>query len=72
MCKGSGFIGSQSATVSGIILNMKYVWMMSGLPGLEIATKGKKNEPFLFRFEGGIGAVMPMTRWHLEHVRIKT
>jgi hypothetical protein len=40
-------------------INLAYIELIRALPGVEIAF-GKDNEPAVFRFEGGVGCIMPM------------
>ncbi len=39
---------------------VKYIRMVAELPGIEIMEYTQKGDPILFRFDGGIGAVMPL------------
>jgi hypothetical protein len=63
-CRGSGkeiFLSKASTTVRGCVYNLRYIAMALALPGVEFAVAKKTHEsPLLFRFDGGLGSVMPM------------
>lgn len=71
-CNGSGFgYPKISTTIRGAIYDMRYVAMMLSLPGVEVADKTAKEMPLLFKFDGGVGAIMPRRAEHPEHIQIE-
>jgi hypothetical protein len=60
-----------STTVRGNIFNLLYLARILALPSVEFADKTTDRAPLLFRFTGGVGALMPMTRKFPEHVDIE-
>lgn len=72
-CNGSGkgiAEKSVSTSIRGVTVALRYARMMLALPGIEIADMPKPREPMLFRFDGGIGALMPTNGEMSEHVEI--
>lgn len=75
-CHGSGNMDTERAisTVIGPkIFNLHYARMMLSLPGIEIEAPPEKSDekPLLFRFDEGVGALMPMKSQREDHVDIK-
>lgn len=61
-CHGAGETGSsRSVSVFGIAFSIKYIEKILALPGAEISTQPVDRTPFCFRFDGGIGALMPLS-----------
>jgi hypothetical protein len=75
-CGGTGEVTDidekVSTTVRGVTFDLRYVLLMLSLPGVEVATKADKDKPLLFRFDGGIGALMPMRNKTDKHTEIET
>jgi hypothetical protein len=62
-CKGVGFTGSRrSISVGGVLFDAKYIEQINELPRVEIDAQPVDGAPMCFRFDGGIGALMPLTR----------
>lgn len=71
-CNGTGketTRDERSTECEGIIFALTYARQMLSLPGIEIAPPHKEN-PWLFRFDGGVGAIMPMRGALSDHVKI--
>lgn len=65
-CGGSGEVEQKFSTdIGGVIFDVKYIRMIAELPGVEICVTDGKS-PTFFRFDGGVGALMPM-RSRLEN-----
>lgn len=61
-----------STVIRGAIYNLRYVTLMLALPGVEIMTDKKSLDvPLFFKFDGGVGAVMPMRGQYARHVKIE-
>jgi hypothetical protein len=80
MCHGSGDMDQErfmSTTIAGIDFTLSYVRQMLALPGVEIAqtaataTALKGMKPLFFRFDGGVGALMPRRGRFEKHVEIE-
>lgn len=75
-CDGSGreiITPEISTTIRGGIFNLKYVALMLELPGVLVQTDRADGEaPLLFKFDGGIGAMMPRRANCERHVEIET
>lgn len=76
ICDGEGNVDIErkmSTTIGPKIYSLHYVRMVLSLPGIEIAAHPKKSDekPLLFRFEGGVGALMSMRSERENHVDIK-
>lgn len=72
-CHGSGEARPKtSTTVRGNNYNIRYVAMMLALPGAEPAEKTEEGKPLLFKFDGGVGAIMPLRGKYNEHIEIET
>jgi hypothetical protein len=72
-CAGTGSQaaeGNYSTSYEGVNFALRYVRKMLALPGIEIAKPRDKEAPLLFRFEGGVGAVMPLRGTMLNHVEV--
>jgi hypothetical protein len=75
-CGGSGEENPEkrrSATIGVKIFAMNYIRQMLSLPGIELAVMESEpdEKPLLFRFDGGVGALMPMRSKCVDHVDIK-
>lgn len=72
-CDGKGeAFPNLSTTIRGSAYNIRYVAMALTLPGIEFATEKKSdNAPLLFKFDGGIGAIMPIRGTFKNHVEIE-
>ncbi|BEV44809.1 hypothetical protein [Afipia carboxidovorans] len=62
-----------STSLGGATLQLKYVHLIASLPRVEISTQlaASLNGPVFFRFDGGEGALMPMTRPCENHIQIE-
>lgn len=61
-CEGSGLESADhgiSTTIRGHTYALRYVRLMLSLPGVILADNTDAKKPLLFRFDGGIGALMP-------------
>lgn len=76
VCRACAGTGNQAAegklttTFAGITFALRYVRKMLSLPGIEIATPRASEGPLLFRFDGGVGALMPMRGPSVHHVEV--
>jgi hypothetical protein len=74
-CDGVGLINAEpeiSTTVRGGTFNLKYVALMLELPNVLVQTNRTDMEgPLLFKFDGGIGAIMPRREPFKMHVEIE-
>lgn len=74
-CNGSGTVMETkrvSTTVRGGIFNLRYVKMMLALPNVEVMTNRRGElTPLWFRFDGGVGAIMPCRCELDDHVEIE-
>lgn len=73
LCNGSGEADPErqmSTSILGRIYALNYVRMIAELPGLEVANN-EDERPLLFRFEGGVGGIMPLRTQHESHVEIE-
>lgn len=74
-CQSCGGTGKQtvrpriSTEIAGRVVNLRYALMVLALPGVEVAAADKG--PLLFRFDGGVGVVMPIRGRYAEHVEIE-
>lgn len=73
LCNGSGEADPErrmSTSILGRIFALNYVRMIADLPGLEVA--GNEDElPLFFRFEGGVGGIMPLRTQHESHIEVE-
>ena len=67
-CEGTGALKT-STTVGSINFDLNYLRQVLALPGVEIA-EPQDRAPLYFRFTGGDGALMPLTRQYPKHVEI--
>lgn len=75
-CHGSGELDTEklmSASIGPTAFALNYVRQMLSLPGIEIEELPTEpsERPFLFRFQGGVGALMPMRGERVTHIDIK-
>jgi len=80
-CKGTGSLTERpevSARFAGQLFDVEYVRMLYSLPDLEYAPSppsmdggGLLFEPMYFRFAGGMGVVMPLSREYPKHVDLE-
>lgn len=73
-CDGTGnrmAADKTSTKVRGVTFDLRYIAMMLAMPGVEVMVSPQEAEPLLFKFEGGVGAVMPMRAQHPSHVEIE-
>lgn len=77
-CNGSGEGNPErniSTAIGGSFFALNYVRLMAALPDLEIANTAEAiavgAKPLLFRFEGGVGALMPMLSPRENHIEIE-
>lgn len=76
ICKGEGNVDVEkniSTAVGPTLFALNYVRQILSLAGVEIATLPKKanEKPLLFRFDEGVGALMPLRGEKADHVDIK-
>lgn len=73
-CDDCGGRGTQSAVerisvdAFGRIFRLKYLQQICQLPGIEIDPSGEGTRPMLFRFDGGVGVLMPCSRKLDKHI----
>ena len=70
-CGGSGHTDQErlaSTNINRIYDALNYVRLMLSLPDVEIALNSSPEAPLLFRFSGGIGALMPLRYQRQVHV----
>lgn len=68
-CDGTGaYRPNQSISVHGTPVAVNYILMVLALPGAQIAAPRDKEAPIPFRFNGGIGAVMPLREKRADHL----
>jgi len=74
-CKGTGRVDRESkisTTISGQIVQLAYARMVAGLPGVEVSERASEGiAPLFFRFDGGVGALMPLSCKSHDHVEIE-
>lgn len=77
-CDGKKTIKSEpteSTTIGGVYFTLRYINLICSLPGIQISNtanvKGGTHKPMLFRFDGGVGALMPRTSKAALHVEIE-
>lgn len=78
-CDGAGFSDgerSTSVTLAHVPFALNYVRQMLALPNVEIAPTSVSNadhdyRPLYFRFNGGIGALMPLRKNYDTHIDIE-
>lgn len=73
-CNGSGKMASEqkiSTTVRGVSFSLRYIRMMAALRGVEVSNKIEAEKPLLFKFDGGVGAIMPIRGQFSEHVEVE-
>lgn len=67
-CDGVGDVEQDaSISVQGVPFNARYIEKITALPGFEIAAANTTG-PTPFRFDGGIGVIMPMKGPHSKHL----
>jgi len=76
VCKGDGDMDVERRITTKIgpkVFALNYARLMLSLPGIEIAELPDKEDgkPLLFKFDGGVGALMPMRGSRNEHIDIK-
>lgn len=61
VCPRCGGTGREAMTlrINGVLFDAKYLAAVSPLPGFEIYS-AQKNKPLYFRFDSGLGCVMPI------------
>lgn len=75
-CRGSGSVNDTprvSTTFAGQTFDLKFIRKLYTLPGLEIAPNPSDCDlftPLCFRFDGGLGVLMPMRDGYRKHVDI--
>lgn len=72
-CAGTGSQaeeGNVSTEYGGVTLAMRYVRKMLALPAIELSVPRSADAPLLFRFKGGVGALMPMRGHSLNAVEV--
>jgi hypothetical protein len=73
-CEGTGRIeeDTTSTSIDGVFYGLRLVLKMLSLPGLEAGPPPEDaSKPLIFKFEGGIGALMPRTEKCARHVEIE-
>lgn len=79
-CKGTGEMDPErfiSTSIGGVFFTLSYVRQMFTLPGVEVSKtsimsdKPKESRPLLFRFNGGVGALMPRKNRLEDHIEIE-
>lgn len=74
-CDGTGKGHKKiSAKVAGVDFDVFYLRQIASLPGLEIsstAIPGDNTVPMMFRFNGGVGALMPLRKPFLEEIVVE-
>lgn len=72
-CHGTGqAYPAISAGIGDVPFAIHYVAMLLALPGIEVTTKPEQRQPLLFRFDGGIGALMPLQCPLSEHIELSS
>jgi hypothetical protein len=74
-CGGAGDVDAEKLTSTMLgpkTFALNYVRMMLSLPGIEIAASPSEpdEKPLFFRFDGGIGALMPMGGSKENHIDV--
>ena len=72
-CDGKGEVNPEnnmSVSIGPTPFSLKYIRQILSLPGIEIETLAadQSMKPLFFRFDGGIGALMPLRSPHTDHV----
>jgi hypothetical protein len=70
-CDGAGLVTEEiSVSIGKAPFALRYVRMLIELPKIEVAkrVKLKPATPILFRFDGGVGALMPMRSRGERHI----
>lgn len=75
-CDGSGDLDLERVTSTGIgphLYALNYIRQVLALPDVELAvmTAEMAGAPLFFRFNGGVGALMPLRAKHERHVEIE-
>lgn len=71
-CDGDGKTYPHASTsIGGANFAARYVALLLTLPGIEVAAKHAFPDPLLFRFDGGIGALMPINGECATHIEMK-
>jgi len=73
-CNGTGRADPErrmSTSVLGRIYALNYVRMIAGLPGLEVSDNKGGESPLFFRFEGGLGGIMPLRAQYETHIEVE-
>lgn len=76
VCKGWGDLNPEKWTSTSVgpkVYCLHYIRQILSLPDVELAHMQAEPlmKPLLFRFNGGIGALMPMSSQHADHVEIE-
>lgn len=73
-CDGSGEVYTEpkiSTVIGGIPFGLRYALMVAELPNVEISIHGVgERQRLFFRFDGGVGALMPLCKPHDQIVEI--
>jgi hypothetical protein len=72
VCSGSGKQASEtkvSTEFDGVNFGLRYLRKVLALPGIEFS-KPHFPEQMFFRFDGGVGALMPLRSKYSQHVEI--
>lgn len=73
-CNGSGeesHYGFISVGIFGLPYASRYIAIIRSLPGVEISRTAARLDPMPFRFDGGIGLLMPLTRCSETHIEVE-
>lgn len=71
-CDGSGLAPQPaSCNIAEWVVDLRYARLIQALPGAEVATEPyEAGKPIVFRFAGGVGVVMPLTRRYPNHLDV--
>lgn len=67
-CGGTG-IAKASITYDGINFDAAYFAKVLAIPGVELSS-ARDGEPLFFRFDGGVGALMPLSSRRARHLEL--
>ena len=73
-CKGTGRADPERRTsvrILGRLYALNYVRIIASLPGLEVSDGQGGERPLFYRFDGGIGALMPLRAEFETHFDIE-
>ncbi len=59
-----------STTLNGSLTALRYVRLILSLPGIVIGKSAGEGLPIPFQFDGGIGALMPLSRKYPTHIEV--